>query len=50
VLFFGDDHGGEAVVGRTSTGPAVGPPSPIACYYPLFGWWEWFLPIRMLRH
>jgi len=50
MLFLGDDHGGEAVVGRrTPTGPAATPPSPISCYYPLFGRWKRFLLIRMLR-
>ncbi len=35
---FGDDHGGEAMVGPgMPTRPAVGPPSPTACYYLFFG-------------
>jgi hypothetical protein len=48
-FFFGDDHGGEAVVGRRDANWARGNSAVTdVCYYLLFGWWERFLPIGLL--
>ena len=52
VLFFGDDHGEEAVVGRRDTDWASGGSAVTNSLLlsAVLGWWERFLPIGMLRH